>query len=188
MRDNGTASADECLRMDATAAWCDAILRQCLDMLESVDPATYATPCPEFFGGTIGQHVRHSLDHLTAAVSATPGATIDYDHRERGTDVENDPRSARREAFAACERLERLGSDDISGLVYVRAMLNAEGEEAVVQSTLGRELAFAAHHAVHHHAMIAAIAGRLGARLPTDFGKAPSTRNYETQQRRTRPQ
>ena len=44
---------------------------------------------------------------------------------------------------------------------------------------LGRELAFAAHHGVHHNAMINAICAELGVATPHGFGKAPSTINHE---------
>ena len=66
----------------------------------------------------------------------------------------------------------------------VRVMVSAEGAEASLGSTLARELAFAVHHAVHHNAMIASIAGELGIACPAGFGKAPSTANHERCQAR----
>jgi hypothetical protein len=46
-------------------------------------------------------------------------------------------------------------------------------------STLGRELAFATHHAVHHQAMMKAIAFEFGVEVEECFGKAPATVNAE---------
>jgi len=63
--------------------------------------------------------------------------------------------------------------------VRVRVMLCADGQHAELGSTLGRELAFAAHHAVHHHAMVAAIAAEFGLSAPDGFGRAPSTIHHE---------
>ena len=58
-------------------------------------------------------------------------------------------------------------------------------EEFVLPSTRSRELVFAAHHAIHHMAIIRIIAlGTVGGLsiddLPVDFGRAPSTVQYET--------
>jgi hypothetical protein len=58
-------------------------------------------------------------------------------------------------------------------------MLTSDGVDAELGSTLGRELAFATHHAVHHHAMLGAIAAELGVATPPEFGKAPSTIRHE---------
>lgn len=55
--------------------------------------------------------------------------------------------------------------------------------EYSIPSTLARELGFSAHHAVHHLAMVRLIAITTGALadsdIPHDFGKAPSTLNFE---------
>ena len=40
----------------------------------------------------------------------------------------------------------------------VRCMLSAQGDEQRLRSSLAREIAFASHHATHHHAMMASIA------------------------------
>jgi hypothetical protein len=58
-------------------------------------------------------------------------------------------------------------------------MLSGEGDEAELTSTFAREVAFATHHAIHHNAMIAAIAASFGVTIPAGFGKAPSTVNHE---------
>jgi len=63
--------------------------------------------------------------------------------------------------------------------VIVRVMLTSDGQDTTLPSTFGRELAFAAHHAIHHHAMIKAIAEEFGIATPAEFGKAPSTLNFE---------
>lgn len=58
-------------------------------------------------------------------------------------------------------------------------MVAESGLEVDLASTLGRELAFATHHAVHHAAMMKAIASEFGVTAETAFGKAPSTLLYE---------
>jgi hypothetical protein len=157
-----------------------SLLQQAAGFIELLDDRAYSQQSKVMAGGTIGKHFRHSLDHFAAALSgALAGDPINYDHRRRNVPMETD-RSA---ALAAIRRL----IDQLSGTsaplstssVRVRVMLAADGSEAEFASTLGRELAFAAHHAVHHHAMIKAIAEEHGVSVPTGFGMAPSTVNFQ---------
>lgn len=164
---------------DATAACCAALIEQCERFVGALPAGVYSKPCAEFFGGTIGQHVRHAMDHFAAPVHEGSAGVIDYDHRERGTTVETDPRAAAAELRSLRRQFEQLDERAAARAVRVRVMLSGDGREVELVSTLARELAFAAHHAVHHHAMIAAIAQRHGVTPPAEFGKAPSTINHE---------
>jgi hypothetical protein len=87
---------------------------------------------------------------------------------------------------AALETIERLARDirvldggRLASPVRVRVMISADGSTAELGSTLARELAFATHHAVHHQAMVRAIAAEFGHDLPEDLGRAPSTLHHE---------
>lgn len=155
------------------------VLEQCSGFLAGVDRTRYIAPCPGLLGSTIGQHVRHSLDHFGAVLGGLDGQIIDYDHRERQTPIERDPGAALHALHEVCDRLWRAAENELSGPVRVRVMLTADGGDTLLGSTLARELAFAAHHAVHHYAMMAAIAVELRLGVPEGFGKAPSTLNHE---------
>lgn len=160
------------------AAGASATLAQCADLLREVTPDLYTRTCDTMFGATIGQHVRHALDHFAAAIE-TDGDAIDYDHRDRGTPIEHN-------VTAAIERCEELRSKSLAiepsceeETVTIRVMLSASGDTADLRTTRARELAFAMHHAIHHNAMIAVIARELGINVPDGFGKAPSTIEFE---------
>ncbi len=154
-------------------------LMQCRGFLANVSPEAYTRRCSALFGSTIGQHVRHALDHFAAVLSAVDGSVIDYDHRERQTPIEMDVCAAVSRIEHLVGTMDGLSEDRDSAPVRVRVMLDSEGTEAVLGSTLARELAFAAHHALHHHAMITTIAHEQGLPVPQGFGKAPSTRKHE---------
>lgn len=140
-------------------------------------------------GSSIGQHVRHALDHFSAALRwLEGGAVIDYDRRARATPVETERASAIEEVESLLGALEGVGGcggdavGDVggeSGGVMVRVMVASDGTMAELPSTLERELAFAAHHAIHHHAMVGAIAREFGLPVAAGFGKAPSTVEHE---------
>ena len=163
----------------AAASAALGLLSQCGGLIRQLTDSDYTRPCARFFGSTIGQHVRHSLDHFAAALGGSVGELIDYDRRERQTPVETDRRAALAEIESIVGRLSGVVEVDCDRAVELRVMLTSAGHEQVMRSTLGRELAFASHHAVHHHAMIAAIAQDAGVRVPTGFGKAPSTLHAE---------
>ncbi len=162
-----------------TSAASLAVLGQCAAFVASLPTRAYTAPSTVLFGATIGQHVRHSLDHFAAALLTGPGEAIDYDHRERGTPIESDPAAAAGLMAQLRDVLEGLTPAAAGRSVRVRVMLTSAGDETELGSTLERELAFASHHAVHHHAMMAAIANELRHPVPAGFGKAPSTLNHE---------
>ena len=163
----------------AVAACASATLAQCAALLRTVRPGDYTRPSESMGGGTIGQHVRHSLDHFAAILNQDESSCIDYDTRERGTSIEADPASAVGLIDQLVSSLDDLGVEALDASVTVQVMLTGDGQRAALTSTLARELAFASHHAIHHHAMIGAIAKEHGLALPEDFGKAPSTVDHE---------
>ncbi len=157
--------------------------------LASAAGVAYAAESEVMRGGTIGKHLRHTLDHFEALFAerreggaldtAEAGGAIDYDHRSRGGAVETDPGAARARIGSLRARLVGLSEAELAKPVAVKVMLSGAGEQAVASSTLGRELAFAFHHAIHHQAMMRAIAEEQGVAVPSDFGKAPDTIRHE---------
>ncbi|MBL8763421.1 MAG: hypothetical protein JNM07_04040 [Phycisphaerae bacterium] len=179
----------------SAAAAAGAILGACAELVSRLTQEQYAAPCARMYGASVGKHVRHVLDHFRAVIRAAPapgrlgaGARqhgreeapceeIEYDNRTRAVPEETDRGVALRaitEVRAALDALRgAVGMDERE--VRVRVLLSDNGEEGVFRSTLGRELAFASHHALHHHAMIGVIANELGQPPADGFGMAPST-------------
>lgn len=178
----GTCGCGACSgsRPAPVAAAAIAVLDQCAALIRQTDAATYCGESRVLRGGTIGKHVRHTLDHFRAAIDGFhAGTVVDYDRREREVPMEQDPAVALEAIESLKRRLAAVGPAEVDLPIRIRVMLNGHGEEAELNSTLGRELAFAAHHAVHHQAMLGAIAAEHGIELASDFGKAPSTINHE---------
>jgi hypothetical protein len=164
----------------AVAAAAVSLLAQCAALVERLDDGAYTATSTTIRGGTIGKHFRHVLDHFRAAVGChADGGCIDYDHRDRDVPMETDRRLAMDSIDSLAAGLRRIDDRGLSSAVRVRVMVSADGATAELRSTLARELAFAAHHAVHHLAMIRAIASEFGQELPEDLGRAPSTLNHE---------
>ena len=126
--------------------------------------------------GSVGEHVRHMLDHISALVSAIPSSVLSYDHRTRGTALETEPSVAVREMMRLDAALERWSERSLDEPVTVVAMMSADGQAVTGWSTLARELAFVVSHTVHHQAIVALLLEQLGLESPGErFGYAPST-------------
>ncbi len=163
---------------DTIPAAC-ALLEQMRELVAGLDDEQYTTKSPAMFTASIASHVRHAVDHFRAPLGGLGGDVVDYDHRQRDTDVEKCVRGA----VAEIERV-RAGIGNIDPLhvgkeLTIRVMLTGDGACTDLTTTLAREIAFATHHAVHHNAMIKAIAKELGLETPPGFGKAPSTIDHE---------
>lgn len=172
-----TASTNQPAPVAAAAA---AILDQCARFVQAMPEGVYTRESRTIKGGTIGKHVRHSVDHFAAALGCLGSdAVIDYDHREREVPMETSAAVALRTIADLRRRLTAINEPDVRSPVRISVMLAGDGTEATLHSSLGRELHFAFHHAVHHHAMMKAIAAEHGVDAPADFGLAPSTINYE---------
>jgi hypothetical protein len=179
------------------------ILRQKLDLMDVMRQELghkaakdqYQTVC-NIVHASMGQHVRHSMDHIelaaNMAVQCTQGdpmvREIHYDLRERGGTDESDMDAAE----DRIKRVEQLFQDQANrqddGLgqpVDAFFMLSGDPMEFKLASTVHRELGFAVHHAIHHMAMVKIIAVHTlqlqPDLLPLDFGKAPSTIVHDNQ-------
>ena len=155
-----------------------AILTRQLDnvaaIVMSIDDATYVAR-PVDVSGSIGEHVRHCIDHIAALVAATAARPLSYDRRERGTSIERDPAEALRLIMRLKAAVERWGERAMDEPICVTSMLTAAGESVTGWSTLGRELAFVNSHTIHHEAMIAVLLSLAGVDVPDRFGLAPAT-------------
>lgn len=149
----------------------------------------YQQVCP-IVGASVGQHIRHSMDHMELAIRTAgeyPNINSDelhYDLRTRGGNDESDIDAAFHRIDSLCDFLLEEKENKESALKESRPaeaffMLTGDPTEFKVSTTTERELAFSVHHAIHHMAMVKIIAvqslGIENDSLPSDFGRAPST-------------
>ena len=156
-----------------------ALLTQLRTLVDHLSDEQYTAPSETMFGATVGAHVRHTLDHFRAALAGLEDTPVAYDHRERDTNVAGSPAGALEELASLQGAITEMKPTDADRDVTIRVMLSGDGCCCDLSTTLGRELAFAAHHGVHHNAMIKAICAEIGVETPEGFGKAPSTINHE---------
>ena len=125
--------------------------------------------------GTIGEHVRHCLDHVSALLAADASTTLSYDRRHRGTAVEADPTEAVRQILQLKRAIEVWSTRSLNEPIRVTSMISPAGDAVTGWSTRARELAFVVSHTIHHQAIIGVLLAICGHAVPERFGHSPST-------------
>lgn len=168
------------LRGLVAAEGCAAALHRCAAIVTGVSTEVYARDSGH---GTIGAHVRHCLDHFECFWRGLEYGEVDYDARDRDTELERRPALARERIAAAIEWMAELTPDDMGRPLVVRqtGAPGTVGPEA--SSSVERELLFLSGHTIHHVAIMILIAERLGAPVPRELGVAYSTASHRASQR-----
>ncbi|MCB1237089.1 MAG: hypothetical protein KDM91_18620 [Verrucomicrobiae bacterium] len=166
-----------------TTLWhaCERFLGQARTLTLELDSARYSAPHANCFGGSIGGHIRHCLEHFEQFRAGLESGDIDYDARQRGTPEESDPARATDRLGELAEWFARQEEDGgIAPNRPVRVRVDCgTGSECREGSTVGRELQFLVSHTVHHFAIIAIMCEAQGIRVSPDFGIAPSTLKHQ---------
>jgi uncharacterized damage-inducible protein DinB len=172
-------------------------LRRTLLLVERLTDEQYAHVDARLGAASIGAHVRHVLDHYRLFLDGLPDGEVDYDARERDTDVERSAGAAAAEARRLCAALAALGAAGAAASAASAAgaagwagrplRVRQQADELPgcfdgCDSHVERELLFLLSHAVHHQALIAVLARAQGLDVPELFGVAPSTAAWQRTQ------
>ena len=152
-----------------------AVLDQLAALLRDMSDGQYVTKPVGGVASSLGEQVRHCLDHVDAVLRGIECGAVDYDRRERGTPVET-CRAAAQEALRRLRhQLSALPPHAAGWPLRLAVGRGGDAPSDEVQTSVGRELAFVLSHTIHHNALIGVMAGALGVSVPPFFGYAPST-------------
>jgi uncharacterized damage-inducible protein DinB len=175
-RDPELADRQSCRRPEPAAVRpLVGLLRQLFDLVESLSNDEYARKPVGVVASSVGGHVRHNLDHVEALLGGLRSGEVNYDHRDRGTDVERDRLAAMTEILRLEQELTDFPWGGVPHLVKLTALVAPDRPPVTAVTSPDRELAFVVSHTVHHNALIGVMVKLLGAHAPPDFGYAPST-------------
>lgn len=161
----------------ATIHGCLETLEQGREFLNAIEDEHYTYVAEPYVSSSIGQHFRHWLD-IFHALGATP-QTVDYNQRRRGHPVETSRHIALNEINRLIFWLESgLSLSPQTKIEVVTEVSLSQTESCTFQSTLERELAFAALHANHHFAMAKVVTSLLKVETQSAFGLAPATATF----------
>jgi uncharacterized damage-inducible protein DinB len=152
-----------------------AVLHQLEDLLDALTDEQYTRKPVGVVSSNVGGHVRHCLDHIDTLLSALEHGSIDYDQRQRGTEIE----TSRVAALAAVRRqmneLRLFPANSANWPLRLTAIVSSALPPVEADTSVGRELTFVLSHTIHHNALIGVMVKTLGVALPPVFGYAPST-------------
>jgi uncharacterized damage-inducible protein DinB len=174
--------AEETLKKTEMKTTAKENLYQLRELLKIISNDQYTAKPDILSGASIGQHIRHILEFYLLLVSGSFSGTISYDKRKRDIRIEEDT------AFSL-ETIDRLlsGIDTLNEkhMVKLEADYSTGGKsQNLIDSSVGRELAYCIEHSIHHQALIKAGLIALGlAHLTNEhFGVAYSTIRYRNEQ------
>jgi len=154
-------------------------LEQGVSLLEALTDEQYCEPVPQAFSSGIGGHYRHSLEHFLPLLDQPDADLVDYDARERDTEIETVREHALAVTRQCLTKARSISAENLNRDVQVRCSVCANAESPVSGSTYGREIMYAIIHAVHHYALIKVMCNLLEVAQPAGFGMAPSTIRHQ---------
>ncbi len=158
--------------------------QQMLDQALAV-VSQHEVPNAPSFAGPVGAHLRHVVEHYEALIDGLRLGVVDYDGRPRDRQLETSPTLARDRLLGLRQVLGQWTPEMLDRPVQVLGQGGITGDfDFCVASSVGRELAFLASHAVHHFALLVEHLRRHGVPVPAHFGKAPGTVANEIATRR----
>ncbi|CAB5116691.1 hypothetical protein D3OALGA1CA_2308 [Olavius algarvensis associated proteobacterium Delta 3] len=154
-----------------------AALQQAVDLIEQITDDQYTSNDHPIFKSGVGKHVRHILDFYAAFLGGEDDR-VNYDARQRSSDVETNRKAAIDKIHETMGSLKRVTHPDTKLVSKNDDCGERDPAIEYSPSSVGRELQFLASHTVHHYAIVAMILHSLGVSIPKDFGIAPSTLAY----------
>ncbi len=151
------------------------LLAQSVEMIEMISSEAYTQRESPLYASSVGEHLRHVVEHYQMFLSGVESGVADYDARIRDLRISTDPAFAKWTIHQVGLALEHMPSSDKP--VSVRLASSHDGSHPMIvsDSSLCRELQYLQAHTVHHFALIAMILRLQGMELATDFGVASST-------------
>ncbi len=147
-----------------------ALIQQAIDLISKTEISIYGRCCEEVFDSSIGQHLRHCIEHYDELFMAiADDRVVRYHARPRDPEVETDPNAAANRLRFIYNQLDRVGDKNTC------VQVSDGGIAEPSKSSLFRELEFLISHTVHHFALITVIANRFQIEVPENFGVAFTT-------------
>lgn len=152
------------------------ILDQGLSVLEKLSDQDYDTPFTLVYGGTIGGHYRHVLEHFSTLLSSFDSGLVNYDLRNRNQSIEKQRGFAIDATLELRKQWENLSTEVYDKPMQLQGKISNQCEENMkIETSAGREVTYAIAHAHHHFAIIGVMCELLAQPIASEFGIAPST-------------
>lgn len=152
------------------------VLQQVESLVVSCDVDDYAVPSQHSMS-SVGQHVRHILDHFMVFKDGLESHVIDYNIRSRGNPVETDPQAAANITLELIDWFQQTALENTT-IDIISEISVADTQTMTIESNLARELTYLVNHTIHHLAYASLVAKQLNQPIGRDLGIAPATATY----------
>ncbi len=159
--------------------YCKQNLQEIKNLISVLAPKEYVFESGLLTRTTIGQHIRHILEFYVCLIKGSKHGLVNYDQRERNLSLETDQEYATHLIDAICIDLVELNYK--ASMQLVGNFSTSDIENAVLETSFKRELAYCLEHSIHHQALIkiALIEQNLDHLINERFGVAPPTIRYK---------
>lgn len=147
--------------------------------LKSVNDDSYRKILTPYFTSSAGEHMRHILDHFISLMNGYKLELVDYDLRNRRSDIETDHQLALQQLILIKQWVLSLNKTELKKEFNIKTEVSvSENLAAHIPTNLARELIFATSHAVHHFSIISIAMQMQDLTLDKSFGIAPATATH----------
>lgn len=153
------------------------LILQTAELIAELTEEQYQRQHPALGSNSLGEHVRHLIEHYEVLLAS--GTGLDYDRRQRNPEPQRSIAMARYRLDGLCDELDALAANsraDAPMTLHYHPDDGADEGELRLATTLARELAFVASHTLHHMALIRMLAVHMGVAPSPEFGVARATR------------
>jgi hypothetical protein len=152
-------------------------LHQIGEILETIDNLPNAKATEFYCNTNAGKHVRLVLDHILAFIPSITSGTLDYNRRNRESDVETNWHAAKTQLHEILKSLETLPLEN-TPLEVISELDSIQTANQNFTSNVPREVLYLINHTIHHVAYIRLLAKGCGITLGDHIGIAPATATY----------
>ena len=157
---------------------CLQVLSQLENLLEEIRPEDYCRKSSTLNGGTIAQHLRHTLEFFICLEHGHDRGLVNYDKRSHDKLIEMNKEIA----LATLQRvMQFVAGLNVEKKLTLQVGYDLQQDDYVsVETNVMRELIYNIEHAVHHMAIIKIALNEIAPyiAIPPDFGVAASTIRY----------
>lgn len=154
-------------------------VQQAKGFLLGLTAKDYQVVLKPHFVSSAGTHMRHILDHYLALKDGLSQGLVNYNKRNRYSNVESCPQTALLKWQEVENWLTEVSQSDADMALSIVCETSVnKTQNTQTQSTLARELVFVSSHAIHHFSLLAVINSLLGSKDEVNFGIAPSTATF----------
>ena len=133
---------------------------------------------PQGAQASIGQHIRHIVDHFWALQEGLITGVVDYNLRHRNSALEKSGDVALDAVEKIQQWIHSLNKENKSLKVQTEVSVS-HAETIEVQSNFERELIYVLNHTLHHIAYACLLAKSLKINVPEYLGVAPATATFQ---------